>query len=125
MLAVVACIKFWAPELKACGPFTIWTDYKNLEYFMTKKQLTERQVRWYEALAPFQFLLVYRPGSEAIVPDALSRREQDTLGEADHESRFRRFLAPERVTNWPETGGETVMAPTLPMAAYTEPEEPF
>jgi hypothetical protein len=37
MLAVVSCLKFWAPELKVCRPFTIWTDYKNLEYFMVKR----------------------------------------------------------------------------------------
>ena len=37
MLAVVSCIKFWSPKLKLCASFTIWTDYKNLEYFMTKR----------------------------------------------------------------------------------------
>ena len=92
MLAVVSCLKFWEPELKACGPFTIWTDHRNLEYFMVKRQLSERQIRWYESLSKFQFSLVYRPGAEAVVPDALSRREQDTLGEDDKSSRFRRFL---------------------------------
>jgi transposase InsO family protein len=114
MLAVVACIKFWGPELKAAGPFTVWTDHKNLEYFMTKKQLSERQVRWYEAITPFQFTLGYRPGSEAILPDALSRRGQDTLGEEDHGSRLRRFLAPDSVRNWPEARGDTVVAATTP-----------
>lgn len=115
MLAVVSSVKFWAPELKACGPFTIWTDHKNLEYFMTKKQLSERQVRWYENLAPFQFSLMYRPGSEAVIPDALSRREQDTLGADDHQSRFRRFLEPERVVDWPVPEGKTVVATTTPL----------
>jgi len=105
MLAVVASIKFWEPELKACGPFTIWTDHKNLEYFMVKRQLSERQIRWYETLARFQFTLVYRPGAEAILPDALSRREQDTLGGDDKLSRHRRFLEPDRVPDWAEPGG--------------------
>jgi len=105
MLAIISCVKFWEPELKACGSFTIWTDHKNLEYFMTKKQLSERQIRWYETLSKFQFSLVYRPGSEAIIPDALSRREQDTLGQDDKLSRFRRFLSPETVKNWPDTEG--------------------
>ena len=50
---------------------------------------------------------MYRPGAEAILPDALSRREQDTLGEDDKESRFRRFLEPDLVENWPEPGGKT------------------
>lgn len=106
MLAVISCLKFWEPELKACGPFTIWTDHKNLEYFMVKRQLSERQIRWYETLAKFQFSLVYRPGTEAILPDALSRREQDTLGEDDKQSRFRRFLEPDRTPHWTEPAGE-------------------
>jgi transposase InsO family protein len=106
MLAVVSSIKFWKPELKAAGSFTIWTDHKNLEYFMVKRQLSERQIRWYETLAKFQFTLIYRPGAEAIIPDALSRREQDTLGEEDKLSRFRRFLDPDRVPDWADPGGE-------------------
>ena len=110
MLAVVSCLKFWGPELKACGPFTIWTDHKNLEYFMTKRQLTERQIRWYETLALFQFSLVYRPGVEATLPDALSRREQDTLGDDDKLSRFRRFLEPGRTPDWPGPVGKDAVA---------------
>ncbi|GAB7336948.1 hypothetical protein MBLNU13_g02313t1, partial [Cladosporium sp. NU13] len=106
MLAVISCLKFWEPELKACGSFTIWTDHKNLEYFMVKRQLSERQIRWYEVLSRFQFSLVYRPGTEAITPDALSRREQDTLGEDDKLSRFRRFLDPDLAPNWPGPGGK-------------------
>jgi transposase InsO family protein len=137
MLAVVSCLKFWAPELKACGPFTIWTDHKNLEYFMVKRQLSERQIRWYETLAQFQFTLVYRPGVEAIVPDALSRREQDTLGDDDKSSRFRRFLEPDLAPNWPDTAkGDVVVATTSvqllatafaqpPKAQRTDPTGPF
>jgi hypothetical protein len=33
------------------------------------------------------------------MPDALSRREQDTLGEDDKLSRFRRFLEPDYAPN--------------------------
>jgi hypothetical protein len=39
--------------------------------------LNERQVRWAEFLAPFHFILKHRPGRQATIPDALSRREQD------------------------------------------------
>jgi len=38
---MVFCLKFWAPELKTCGPFIIWMDYKNLEYFIIKRELLE------------------------------------------------------------------------------------
>ena len=57
--------------------FEIWTDHKNLEYFQKKRQLSKRQVRWAEILARHNFTLKYRPGKQAVVPDALSRREQD------------------------------------------------
>ena len=126
MLAVVSCLKFWEPELKSCGPFTIWTDHKNLEYFMVKRQLSERQIRWYETLTKFQFSLVYRPGAEAILPDALSRREQDTLGEEDKISRFRRFLNPDRAPNWPgsaETKGVEVATSSIQMYATQFPTD--
>jgi hypothetical protein len=39
--------------------------------------LSERQVRWAEFLALFHFILKHRPGRQATIPDALSRREQD------------------------------------------------
>ena len=41
MLAVISYLKFWSPKLKAYSPFTIWTDYKNLEYFLVKRQSLE------------------------------------------------------------------------------------
>ena len=78
LLAIVKCAKEWHSELRGLSqPFTILTDHKNLEPFMVKKQLNERQVRWSEFLAPLNFKLAWRAGKEATVPDALSRREQD------------------------------------------------
>lgn len=77
MLAIMQCLAEWDPELRSCGNFTILTDHRNLRYFMTRKKLSERQSRWAGDLAPYDFRLEYRPGKEAAVPDALSRREQD------------------------------------------------
>lgn len=78
LLAIVKCIREWNGELRGLTkPFTVLTDHKNLEPFMEKKQLNERQVRWTEFLSHFQFKLDHRPGSAATIPDALSRREQD------------------------------------------------
>ena len=50
--------------------------------------------------------MVYRPGVEATLPDALSRREQDTLGDDDKLLRFRRFLEPDRTLDWPDPAGK-------------------
>ena len=44
---------------------------------MVKRELNERQMRWAQILAKFDFKLGYRPGSQAVVPDALTRRDQD------------------------------------------------
>ncbi|KAM4057064.1 reverse transcriptase (RNA-dependent DNA polymerase) [Hirsutella rhossiliensis] len=46
MLAIMRCLDNWNAELRSCGPFTILTDHRNLEYFMTRQKLTERQSRW-------------------------------------------------------------------------------
>ena len=38
MLAVILCLKQWDAELRSTkAPFTVLTDYKNLEYFMQKQ----------------------------------------------------------------------------------------
>jgi len=58
----------------------IWTDHKNLEYFMTAKKLNRRQAHWSLHLARFDFLLHHRPGHTMGKPDVLSRR-------ADHKNR--------------------------------------
>ena len=77
MLAIMCCLETWSAELRSCGHFTVLTDHRNLEYFMTRRKLTERQSRWAADVSQFDFKLEYRPGCQAVVPDALSRREQD------------------------------------------------
>ena len=98
LLAIVKCMKQWSGELRGLSSaFTILTDHRNLEPFTTKKTLNERQVRWSEFLAGFNFQLVHRPGKEATIPDALSRREQD-VPEGSDDSRIalrNRTLLPE------------------------------
>ena len=78
LLAIIKCVKAWNSELRGLKkPFTILTDHKNLEPFGTKKVLNERQIRWMDLLNPLSFTLRHRPGKASIVPDTLSRREQD------------------------------------------------
>ena len=71
-------MKAWDGELRGLRhPFTILTDYENLKPFMTKRALTERQMRWAQTLSRYNFRLDHRPSRKCVVPDALSRREQD------------------------------------------------
>jgi len=41
---------------------------------MTTKKWNQRQIRWAQLLASFNFKITYRPGSRSGKPDALSRR---------------------------------------------------
>ena len=59
----------------------VFTDYKNLVYFTTSKELNRRQVRWYEEMATFNIRISYRKGSENDRADALSRRTDYMKGE--------------------------------------------
>ena len=77
LLAIIKCLKAWRGELRSCERFTILSDHHSLKFFMTKRELSERQARWSTLLSEYNFDLVYRPGREAVAPDALSRREQD------------------------------------------------
>ena len=75
MLAIVRAFHAWEILLKSCQhQITIWTDYKNLEYFNTTKSLTRRQARWAKFLLEFDFVVKYRPGDKNSKLDVLSRR---------------------------------------------------
>ena len=52
----------------------IWTDYKNLEYFIKVQKLNRRQVRWTLYLSRFDFTLKHISGSKMKKADSLSRR---------------------------------------------------
>ena len=46
LLAIIWCFEEWQSELKGSGlPVKVLTNYKGLEYFMSTKKLTPRQVR--------------------------------------------------------------------------------
>jgi hypothetical protein len=55
----------------------VWTDHKALKYFMTTKQLNQRQARWAEVLVEFYFSIVYYLGSKNMLTDTLSHYKQD------------------------------------------------
>jgi len=47
--------------------FEIWTDHKNLEYFMKVQKLNRRQARWALYLSRFDFMLKHVPGSKIVI----------------------------------------------------------
>jgi len=69
--------------------FEIWTDHKNLEYFMTSQNLNCRQARWALYLSRFDFVLKYVPGSKMGKANSLSRRSDwKKKGKKDNEKRI-------------------------------------
>ena len=47
MLEVIRCLEAWWHFLEGARmKFKIWTDHKNLEYFMSSQNLNHRQARW-------------------------------------------------------------------------------
>jgi len=85
MLAIIRALEDWRHFLEgAHHKFEIWTDHKNLEYFMTAKKLNRRQARWSLYLSRFDFAMHHRPGRSMGKSDALSRRADHGTGGGDN-----------------------------------------
>ena len=118
LLAIVKALEEWRPELLGNkNPFEIVTDHKNLETFMAAKQLNQRQIRWSEFLSQFNFIISYRPGSKALLPDTLSRLpglKPENSSDERLKNRFRPIISPDKFKKqyvYPETEGiETIVA---------------
>jgi len=89
MLAVVRGLEAWRYFLEGTTiKFEIWTDYKNLEYFMKAQKLNCKQARWMLYLSRFYFMLKHVPGSKMGKADSLSRRPDYEVGvEKDNEDK--------------------------------------
>jgi len=87
MLAIICALEEWRHFLEGTTyPVEIWTNHKNLEYFMTAKKLNHRQACWSLHLARFDFLLHHCPGRTMGKPDTLSRRADHGNGASDNEN---------------------------------------
>jgi len=87
MLAIIRALEEWRHFLEGATHLVkIWTNYKNLEYFMTAKKLNRRQARWSLHLARFDFLLHHHPRCTMGKPDALLRRANHGNGASDNEN---------------------------------------
>jgi len=85
MLAIIRALQEWRHFIEGVEhQCEIWTDHKNLEYFMTAKQLNRRQARWSLYLSHFNFALHHKPGRSMGKPDALSHRSDHGTGTDDN-----------------------------------------
>jgi hypothetical protein len=90
MLTIVKLFANWCVELiSTLYQICVYTDHKALEYFISTKSLNAYQARWAELLADYHFLIVYRPGKQNPLADALTRKvdELDSQNKAKKEKR--------------------------------------
>ena len=87
MLAIIRALEEWRHFLEGAEhQVEIWTDHKNLEYFMLAKKLNQRQARWSLLLARFNFLLHHQPGKTMGKSDALSQRSDQRSGTKNNQN---------------------------------------
>ena len=60
--------------------FEVWTDHKNLEYFMKAQKLNRRQAYWALYLSRFNFTLKHVLGTKIGKADGLSRQLDWKIG---------------------------------------------
>jgi len=81
MLVIIRGLESWRHLLEGVQfKFEIWTDYKNLEYFMKAQKLNQRQAQWALYLSRFDFTLKHVPGMRMGKADGLSRRPDWKVG---------------------------------------------
>jgi len=87
MLAIIHTLEEWRHFLEGTTHLVeIWTDHKNLKYFMMAKKLNCRQAHWSLHLARFDFLLHHCPRRTMGKLDVLSRRADHGNGASDNEN---------------------------------------
>jgi hypothetical protein len=84
LLAIVDFFQEWSHFLEGASHLvTIYTDHKNLEYFITARILNRRQARWNMSLSLFDIVITYRPIKQQSLSDVLSRRSYPTPKERE------------------------------------------
>jgi transposase InsO family protein len=77
LFGIITALRHWRHYLVSSQhPIQVYTDHKNLEYFMSKQKLNQRQLRWTMFLADYDFQIMYRQGRLMGKADALSRRHE-------------------------------------------------
>ena len=76
--------------------FEVWTDHKNLEYFMKVQKLNRRQARQTLYLSRFNFMLKHIPGSKMGKVNSLSRRPDQEIG-VEKDNKNETLVKPEQL----------------------------
>ncbi|QRW26408.1 Retrotransposable element Tf2 protein [Rhizoctonia solani] len=75
LLAIIKALEEWQIFPKAMDkPIQVFTDHRNLEYWMQAQTFNQRHACWQIFMSNFNFEIHYCPGKQSGKPDALSRR---------------------------------------------------
>jgi len=90
ILAIIRGLESWRHLLEgAQSKFEIWTDHKNLEYFIKAQKLNQRQARWALYLSRFNFILKHVLETRMGKVDGLSRQLDWRIGvEKDNDNQI-------------------------------------
>jgi hypothetical protein len=81
MLSVIRSLEQWCHYLEGTHhEFEIWNDHANLQWFMKHQDLNRRQAKWAQYLSRFNFKWLHKAGTTMGKADALSRREDHSIG---------------------------------------------
>ena len=83
MIAVLKAFMKWEDKLLG-RKFTLVTDHKGLKYFETQKNLSDRQVQWWEFLSCFNYTIMHVNGVDNKVADCLSCYYENDMSEDNH-----------------------------------------
>ncbi len=82
LMIIVRAFEKWRSELEdSIYSVEMIIDHKNLEYFMSTKQLSRHQARWSEFLSRFNYHIAYRFDKIDDKSNALTRRSEDLFKE--------------------------------------------
>ena len=117
-LAVVAAVLHFEAYL-ITHPFTVVTDHRALTFLHTAHHQNNRLARWAMKLQPFTFDIRYRPGSQHVNADVLSRMFlEDPPSRMPEAPAAYEGTLPLPVSPTDEGGGDVMESPTLAAAAH-------
>ena len=97
MLSVIHSLEQWCHYLEgAKHEFEIWNDHANLQWFMKRQDLNQRQACWAQYLSCFTFKWTHKAGSTMGKVDTLSHQEDHTVGVAD-DNKGVTVISPEQI----------------------------
>jgi hypothetical protein len=97
MLSVIRSLEQWCHYLEGTHrEFEIWNDHANLQWFMKHQDLNCRQARWAQYLSRFNFKWLHKAGATMGKADALSRREDHSIGIEKNNTRVL-VIPPDRI----------------------------